>query len=172
MKASDERKIQFTWLQFKDNQLQKHPISCYVSANTTLLDVLRNHLHFTGAKESCGVGECGSCTIILNGEAVRSCLILAFEADGAEIMTVESLADGDNLHPLQKSFIKHDAIQCGYCTAGFLMAAYRLYKEHKNPTVDQIKEAMSGHLCRCTGYQTIYHAIENANQECIETNFL
>lgn len=96
----------------------------------------------------------------MNGKAVRSCLILAFEAEGAEIMTVEGLASGNELHPLQKSFIANDAVQCGYCIPGFLMAAYDLYQRNPSPTEEEIWESMGGHLCRCTGYHSIFHAIE------------
>ncbi|NUM34605.1 MAG: (2Fe-2S)-binding protein [Candidatus Brocadiae bacterium] len=136
--TTKERKISFSLLKIHEGKLQKQPIDCVVKSHTTLLDLLRDHLSLTGAKESCGVGECGACTVLLNGKAVRSCIILAFEADGAEIMTIEGLADGKNLHPLQKSFIEHDAVQCGYCIPGFLIAAYSLYQRNPSPTEEEI----------------------------------
>ena len=148
-----ERVIQFDLIKLKKNGFEKESVRGLVSSNTSLLEFLREKASLTGAKESCGVGECGSCTVIMNGQAVRSCLILAFEADGAEIMTIESLASENELHPIQQSFIEHDAIQCGYCTPGFVMAAYRLYQKNPNPSQEEILESMSGHLCRCTGYQ-------------------
>ena len=154
-----ERKIQLTLVKLTNNGFEKQKIERFTYSHTNLLDFLRDQLNLTGAKESCGVGECGACTVILNGQAVRACLILAFEADGAEVLTIEGLASGKELHPLQKSFIKHDAAQCGYCTPGFLLAAYNLYQTHPEPTKEQIWEAMGGHLCRCTGYQSIYRAI-------------
>ena len=163
--TTKERKISFTLLKINDGKFQKQTVECIAKAHTTLLDLLREQLSLTGAKESCGVGECGACTIILNGKAVRSCLILAFEADGSEIMTVEGLASGKNLHPLQKSFMEHDAVQCGYCTPGFLMGAYSLYQRNPSPSEEEIWEAMGGHLCRCTGYHSIFHSIEKCKQE-------
>lgn len=156
-----ERKISFTLLHLHDGKVQKQPVQCIASSHTTLLDLLRNQFQLTGAKEACGVGECGACTVLLNGQAVRACLVLAFEVEGSEIMTIEGLSSGKELHALQKSFIEHDAVQCGYCIPGFLMAAYALYQRKPCPTEEEIWEAMSGHLCRCTGYHSIFNAIKD-----------
>ncbi len=169
--ATKERKIQFFLLRHQNHSIVKQSVECVVQSHTTLLDLLREHLHFTGVKEACGVGECGACTVIMNGQAVRACLILAFEIAGAEIMTVEGLSDGKHLHPIQQSFIQEDAVQCGYCIPGFLMAAYELYSRDPHPDPQAIWEAMSGHLCRCTGYQSIFHAIENAQNQAKPSNF-
>ena len=165
LEHSKERKITLTYLRIGSNGLEKQKLTCLAHSHTTLLDLLREKLSYTGAKEACGVGECGACTVILNGKAVRSCLILAFEADGGEIMTIESLSAGDVLHPLQQSFIDHDAVQCGYCIPGFIMAAYNLYQRTPNPTREEVLEAMGGHLCRCTGYHSIYQAISQPSRE-------
>lgn len=163
--ASQERKIRFTLVKEANGKLQKEEVQCFAHAHTTLLDMLRNTLHLTGAKESCGIGECGSCTVLVDGKAVRSCLVLAFEVEGSEIMTVEGLACGKELSPIQKSFIRHDAVQCGYCTPGFLMATYELYQRKPHPTEEEIWDAMGGHLCRCTGYHSIFQAMQNVRQE-------
>ena len=163
LNTAKERKIFFTLLKLHDGKIEKQAVECVTHSHTTLLDLLRNQLSLTGAKEACGVGECGACTVLMNGQAVRSCLVLAFEADGAEIMTIEGLTAGKELHPLQKSFIEHDAVQCGYCIPGFLMAAYSLYQRNPSPTEAEIWEAMSGHLCRCTGYHSIYKSIQELN---------
>ena len=133
-----------------------------------LLDVLRNQLGLTGAKEGCGVGECGACTVLFNGEAVNSCLIPALQAQGANITTIEGLTGPDGLHPLQKSFIDNNAIGCGFCTPGAILSAKALLDRIPHPTDEQIREAMSGHLCRCTGYETFVQAVryvEAMNQE-------
>ena len=160
-----ERKIEFTLLKHSKSGIIKERIECFVSSNMTLLELLRDKLNLTGAKESCGIGECGSCSIIMNGEVVRSCLILAFEADKSEIMTVEGLSCDGSLHPVQQSFIAEDAVQCGYCTPGFLMATHGLYQKNPNPSEKEILEAMGGHLCRCTGYHSIFKAMVNVNIE-------
>jgi len=125
----------------------------------TLLEVLREDLGLTSVKEGCGTGDCGSCTVILNGKAVNSCLVLAVDADGGEVLTVEGLSDGSKLHPLQEAFIKYGAIQCGFCTSGMIMAAKALLDENPNPTPEEIKEALSGNICRCAGYSNIVKAI-------------
>ena len=136
------------------------PIELRVPANRTLLSVLREDLALTGTKEGCGAGECGACTVIVDGKAVNACLILAPELDGKHIETVEGLAKGSQLSPLQESFIEHMALQCGFCTPGMLMSAESLLRENPHPTRDEIKSAMSGNLCRCTGYKKIVEAIE------------
>ena len=132
-----------------------------VSPDERLLQTLRERLGLTGTKEGCGTGECGACIVILNGRAVNSCLILTAECDGANITTIEGLAPNRHqLRPLQESFIKHGAVQCGFCTPGMLMAAKDFLDRHPRPTRKEIKEAISGNLCRCTGYKKIVDAIE------------
>lgn len=137
------------------------PVELTVSGNETLLHVLRERLGLTGTKEGCGAGECGACTIILNGQAVNACLVLAPEVNGKVITTVEGLAHGDELSPLQEAFVDHMALQCGFCTPGMLMSAEALLRENPTPTRDEITHAMSGNLCRCTGYKKIVEAIED-----------
>jgi len=136
-----------------------------VEARMTLADFLRNELDLTGTHLGCEHGVCGACTIVLNGEAVRSCLLLAVQADGTELLTVEGLANDNELHPLQKAFQHHHALQCGFCTPGFLMTAYVFLKEVPAPTEAEVREAISGNLCRCTGYQPIIQAILQAASE-------
>ncbi len=131
----------------------------------TLLSILRDDLKLKGAKEACGQGDCGACVVLMNGKAVNSCLILAPQAEGAEVMTVEGLAVDDQLHPLQQNFIENWAFQCGYCTAGMLMSAYALLLKNPDPTEDEIKAAIAGNLCRCTGYHEIAEAISAAAAE-------
>lgn len=131
----------------------------------TLLSILRDDLKLKGAKEACGQGDCGACVVLMNGKAVNSCLILAPQAEGAEVMTVEGLAADDQLHPLQQNFIEKWAFQCGYCTAGMLMSAYALLLKNPDPTEDEIKAAIAGNLCRCTGYHEIAEAISAAAAE-------
>lgn len=133
-----------------------------VEPNKTLLKMIREDLNLTGAKEGCGAGECGSCTVIIDGKAVNSCMMLAVEADGKDIMTVEGLAKSGVLDPLQDTFIKNAALQCGYCTPGMLMSAKALLMRNPNPSEDDIKEAIGGNLCRCTGYKVILDAIKEA----------
>lgn len=125
----------------------------------TLLQVVRQRLELTGAKESCGLGDCGLCTVILDGKAVNSCLILAVDADGKDIITIEGLAEGTKLHPLQQAFIEHGSIQCGFCTPGMILAAKAFLDENPNPTKEAIREAIAGNLCRCTGYVKIVEGI-------------
>ena len=136
------------------------PIELLVPANRTLLSVLREDLALTGTKEGCGAGKCGACTVIMDGKPVNACLILAPELNGKRIETVEGLADGDRLSPLQESFIEHMALQCGFCTPGMLMSAEALLRENPHPSREDIACAMSGNLCRCTGYKKIVEAIE------------
>lgn len=126
----------------------------------TLLDLLRNYLHLTGTKKGCDHGQCGACTILVNGKRINSCLTLAVMHDGEEVITIEGIADGDNLHPLQAAFIEHDAFQCGYCTPGQICSAVGLLNEGKAETEDDIRELMSGNLCRCGAYNNIVDAIK------------
>jgi len=135
-------------------------ITVEVGADELLVDVLRDRLGMTGTKIGCGQGECGACTIIMRGQPVLSCLLPALRAQGQEITTIEGLSDGEILHPLQQAFIDHGAVQCGYCTPGFIMSAKALLDANPHPTRDQIKEAIAGNLCRCTGYVQIVEAIE------------
>ena len=130
-----------------------------VAPNDTLLEVLREELDLTGSKESCGEGACGSCTVQMDGKPVRSCLTLALEADGCRIKTVEGLAEGEQLSDLQESFINHGAVQCGFCTPGMLMAADALLAENPSPDRAQVKKAIAGNVCRCTGYAKIIDAV-------------
>jgi len=130
-----------------------------VAVNHTLLDVLRDQLGLTGTKECCDVGECGACTVLLNGRSVNSCLMLAVEVDGAEITTVEGLADGDRLSPLQQTFLDNGAVQCGFCIPGQLMSASALLAHNPHPTLAEVHEGLSGNLCRCACYQQIADAV-------------
>ena len=132
-----------------------------VPSNMTLLQMLREQLGLTGTKNGCEAGECGACTVLLGGEPVNSCMMLAVEADGQEVLTVEGLAPEGQLSPLQEAFVKHNAIQCGYCTPGMLMTAHALLQRNPQPSEQEIKEALVGNLCRCTGYVRIIDAIED-----------
>ena len=137
----------------------------YVNPKTLLVEVLRNHLDLTGTKRGCDSASCGLCTVILNGTAVKSCSILALQAEGAEILTVEGLADGPRLHPIQKAFLDYGAFQCGFCTSGMLMSAKAFLDENQNPTLGEIKKGIHGNLCRCTGYSSILRAIKAAAED-------
>lgn len=128
----------------------------------TLLDVLRNRLGLIGAKDGCGTGDCGACSVMLDGQLVCSCLVLGAEAEGREIETVEGMADGDRLHPLQKRFLEYAALQCGICTPGFLVAAKALLDSNSSPSESEIRYALAGNLCRCTGYDKIVRAVRAA----------
>ncbi len=136
-----------------------------VEARLTLADFLREELDLTGTHLGCEHGVCGACTILINGEAVRSCLILAVQANGLNLETVEGLADGDTLHPLQQAFHEQHALQCGFCTPGFLMTAVAFLNETPTPDEAQVREAISGNICRCTGYMPIVQAVLQASQE-------
>jgi carbon-monoxide dehydrogenase small subunit len=135
------------------------PYELYVKPKTLLVEVLRNHLDLTGTKRGCNESSCGACTVILNGMAVKSCSILALQADGGKLLTVEGLASGTELHPLQRAFLDHGAFQCGFCTSGMLMASTALLNENPKPTKEQIKEGIDGNICRCTGYNSIIRAV-------------
>ncbi len=128
-------------------------------ARMSLADFLREKLDLTGTHLGCEHGVCGACTVLLEGEAIRACLMLAVQADGASLMTVEGLAEGEQLHPLQRAFQENHALQCGFCTPGILMTAYAFLQEEANPTEQQVREAISGNICRCTGYAPIIQAI-------------
>ena len=131
-----------------------------IKPNDTLLEVLRDQIGLIGTKEGCGVGECGVCTVLMEGKPVLSCIILAMDADGSHITTIEGISTGEELDPLQKSFIQHGAVQCGFCTPGMILTAKELLDSIKNPSMEQIKDAISGNLCRCTGYTKIIEAIQ------------
>jgi aerobic carbon-monoxide dehydrogenase small subunit len=135
-----------------------------VEPNKTLVDLLRYDLGLTGTKKGCGTGECGSCTVILNGKPVNSCLVLAIQANGAEIVTIEGLKPPQGLHPLQQAFVDKGAIQCGFCTPGMILSASSLLQKNPNPTEAEIRTALSGNLCRCTGYQKIVEAVQSVSK--------
>ena len=137
----------------KEVQLETKP-------NRRLLDILREDFKLTGTKEGCSIGECGACTVIMNGRAVNSCLVLAGQVDGAEIITIEHVAKNGKLNSLQQNFLEAGAVQCGYCTPGVLMSATALLLENPHPSEEEIKEAIAGNLCRCTGYKQIIQAIQ------------
>ncbi len=139
-----------------------------VEPTRRLLDVLREELALTGTKEGCGEGECGACTVLLDGRPVNACLVLAAQADGADIVTVEGLARGPRLHPVQQAFVDVGAVQCGFCTPGFVMATVALLRDHPAPSDDEILTALEGNLCRCTGYAKILAAVHRAAEQMRE----
>lgn len=134
-------------------------------AEETLLDVLRDHLGLTGAKEGCGTGDCGACSVTVDGRLVCSCLMLAAEAKGRKIETIEGMANGEDLHPLQRKFLEHAALQCGICTPGILVAAKSLLERNPDPTETEVRYWLAGNLCRCTGYDKIVRAVMDAAEE-------
>lgn len=144
--------------------LNGEEVTVQVKPSALLVEVLRDQLELTGTKVACGEGECGACTVLLDGEPVNSCLVPALKAQGREVLTVEGLAPLGELHPLQKAFVEHGAVQCGYCTPGMLMSAKALLDHNPSPTEDEIRLAISGNLCRCTGYAKIVEAIRAASQ--------
>lgn len=141
------------------------PVEFVCPPGEVLLDVLRNRVGLTGAKEGCGTGDCGACSVTVDGRLVCSCLVLGAEVDGRSVNTVEGMASGSTLHPLQKKFIEHAALQCGICTPGFLVAAKALLDRNPDPSEEQIRFALAGNLCRCTGYDKIVRAVQAAAAE-------
>ncbi|WP_279230368.1 (2Fe-2S)-binding protein [Thermohalobacter berrensis] len=133
-----------------------------IKEDTRLIDLLRDVLGFTGVKEGCGEGECGACTVIMDGDIVNSCLVLAFQADGKEIITIEGVESEEEIHPIQQAFLDVGAVQCGFCTPGMILSAKALLDKNPSPTREEIRAAISGNLCRCTGYNKIVDAIERA----------
>lgn len=142
--------------------LNGQPVDCEVEDNETLLHALRERLSITSVKEGCGIGECGTCTVLIDDEPHYGCLTLAAKVEGRDVKTVEGLGTADALHPLQQFFISRGAVQCGFCTPAMLLAAYSLLLKNPSPTDDEIREAISGNLCRCTGYVQIVEAIRDA----------
>ena len=135
------------------------PVQLKVFPHATLVEVLRRDLDLTGTKIGCGEGECGACSVILDGKVVNSCLVLALECQGARVLTIEGLERDGKLHPLQKAFVDHGAIQCGFCTPGMIMAAFALLDKNPSPTEEEVKRGLEGNLCRCTGYRKIVDAV-------------
>ncbi len=145
--------------------INNNPVEFLCEPHQPLLDVLRDELGMTGTKEGCGTGDCGSCSVTLDGRLVCSCLVLAVEAEGKTIQTIEGMAQGDHLHVLQRKFLEHAALQCGICTPGFLIAARALLERNANPTEEEVRFWLAGNLCRCTGYQKIIEAVLDAAKE-------
>ena len=141
------------------------PVEAAVEPNRTLLQFLREDLGLTGTKHGCGLGDCGACTVILDGQPVNSCLVLAIQANGKEVLTIEGLAENGRLHPIQQAFVDKGAIQCGFCTPGMILSAKALLDANPKPTEQEIRMAISGNLCRCTGYQKIVEAIGEAAEK-------
>ena len=141
----------------------QHELLC--DATQTLLDILRDELDMTGTKEGCGTGDCGACSVTMDGVLVCSCLVMGVEAHGKSIETIEGMADGDDLHPLQQKFIDHIALQCGICTPGLLIASKALLSENPDPTEEEIRYWLAGNLCRCTGYHKVIEAVQDAARE-------
>jgi carbon-monoxide dehydrogenase small subunit len=152
-----KKKIKLT-LNGKNTELE-------VPTHRLLLDLLRDEIGLTGTKEGCGTGDCGACTVLLNGKAVNSCLIFSGELDGADVVTIEGLKIGPELHPVQQAFIQDGGVQCGYCTSGMLMMSKALLDENPDPSEEEIRFAISGNLCRCTGYAKIVKAVQDAAAE-------
>jgi aerobic-type carbon monoxide dehydrogenase small subunit (CoxS/CutS family) len=145
--------------------LNGKPVDLHIEPHLTLLQVLRNQLLLTGTKEGCSTGDCGACTVLLDGEPISSCLKLAAEVEGQQVITIEGLGTEDALAPLQKAFIAIGALQCGFCTPGMLMSATALLMKHPHPTEAEIRTALSGNLCRCTGYDKIIRAVQMAAED-------
>ena len=138
-----------------------------VSPNHTLLEVLRDKLGLMGTKRGCDLGACGACTVLINGEAYLSCVMLAVDASGKEILTIEGLAEGGDLHPLQSAFVEAGGLQCGFCTPGMILTAKAILDEEKDPSEENIKKKMAGNLCRCTGYKKIIEAVMSVTKGCV-----
>lgn len=157
-------------------QVNGEPVELNVTPSETLLETLREQLELTGAKDGCGLGACGSCTVLLNGLPTRSCIVLTAELEGAEVTTIEGLADGTKLDPLQESFMEKGAVQCGFCTPGMILTAKSLLNRNAQPTREEIIRSMSSNLCRCTGYRKIIEAVEavvsgqTGNETCQSSN--
>ena len=147
-----------------NTKINGQSVSASAEASTSLLEFLRDTLEYKGTKLCCNTGECGACTVIYNGKPINSCVTMAADANGAEITTIEGLADGDKLHPVQQAFIDTGAVQCGYCTPGYIMSVKALLDRITQPTAEDIEEAVSGNICRCTGYAKIVDAIHLAAQ--------
>jgi len=141
------------------------PVEFLCETEQTLLDVLRDELQLTGSKEGCGSGDCGACSVLLDGRLVCSCLVLGAEVEGRSVETIEGMAQGDELHPLQRKFLEHAALQCGICTPGFLVAAKALLEKNPDPTETEVRYWLAGNLCRCTGYDKIIRAVLDAAAE-------
>ncbi len=145
--------------------INNEKISVEIEPDSRLLDVLRDDLGLLGTKEGCGVGECGACTVIIDGKTANSCVTLAASMEGCDIKTIEYLSKNGKLHPMQKSFIDNSALQCGFCTPGFVLSGVNLLERNPNPTEEEIKEGISGNICRCTGYEQIVKAVEDVRDE-------
>jgi carbon-monoxide dehydrogenase small subunit len=139
-----------------------------VAPSETLLEMIRERLYLTGTKEGCGMGECGACTVMMDGVTVNSCLVLAVEADGKSIVTVEGIGTKEKLHPVQEAFVKHGGLQCGFCTPGIIVSGTYLLKKHPHPSEEEIREGVAGNLCRCTGYTKIIESIAAAAKTMTE----
>jgi len=146
------------------------PVEFLCQPDETLLDVLRDRLGLTGTKEGCGTGDCGACSVMLDGRLVCACLVMGAEAEGRQIGTIEGMADGETLHPLQRKFLEHAALQCGICTPGFLVAAKALLEKHPDPTEEQARYWLAGNLCRCTGYDKIIRAVMATAEDMRKSN--
>lgn len=162
MKSKSLKKLRINF------RLNGSQVEVETKPNKRLLDLLRDDLGLTGTKEGCSIGECGACTVLVNGKAVNSCLVLAGEIDGADIITIEGIANNGELHPLQENFLKFGAVQCGFCIPGMILSAYALLSTKRNPDEEEIKEAIAGNLCRCTGYKQIIEAIKHTIEEVNE----
>ncbi|WP_202614987.1 (2Fe-2S)-binding protein [Anaerotruncus rubiinfantis] len=145
--------------------LNGKPYTVATRPDIRMLDVLRDDLNLTGTKEGCGIGECGACTVLVNGEAMHSCMVISGQMDGKDILTVEGLSETEIGKTLQRCFLEEGAVQCGYCTPGMLMSAYALLRRNSNPTRDEVRLALSGNLCRCTGYIPIINAVQKVNEK-------
>ncbi|MEG6616006.1 (2Fe-2S)-binding protein [Peptococcaceae bacterium 1198_IL3148] len=154
----------------RDYQLRVNgkEVTVNVSATTTLIEILRDHLQLTGTKEGCGKGECGACTVLLNGEPVNSCLVLAAQADGQDVITIEGLESDRKANKLQQAFVDVGAVQCGYCTPGMIISSKALLDKNPQPSREIIREALSGNICRCTGYTKIIDAVEKASVKALK----
>ena len=161
-------------IETRDKEMEMKQIECVVNGQTytlvikpwrTLLEVIREDLSLTGTKEGCGQGECGSCTVIMGGKPVNSCLVPAVEAEGQEIITIEGLSQGDTLHPIQAAFVENSGMQCGFCTPGMIMSAKALLDRNPDPSEQEIREGIAGNFCRCTGYTKIIESISAAAKE-------